>query len=312
MNPNDLPLWLLGIQAVTWLGTGDAALAARAVPNSTASKLHGHPDAIPVEGWKALSQRIKDERRGVLRQYLEYTGSRPRWVRKEPLSADQRAQLAGEPSEWHGGFSLTNLAIRTGSWPEPHIKRLVEAVRAGHVRTIDPVGNTIGPEVWRRHWLREAIYRPGVLIMVPDPFVATDEDTAVEPLFNRDDVLRLVVLPETLTETGGVRQGDPEVDGRAAGIGVLATADDATAAAKSVSVVLPAAEPATPKPRPRKAGAKPRVMKPVMDYLMKTYPQGIPDNLSTDALVAELKQAKIPTSNRTVDRARTKIAERGL
>ena len=191
MDPNDLPLWLLPIKVVILLATGNAALAAQAVPNSTASKLHGHPDAIPVEGWKALSQRIKDERRGVLRQYFEYTGSRPRQVRKEPLSADQRAQLAGEPSEWDGGFSLTNLAIRTGSWPEPHIKRLVEAARAGHVRTIDPEGNTIGPEVWSRHWLREAYGRVGVLIMVPDPFVTTDEDTAVEPLFNRDDVLQL-------------------------------------------------------------------------------------------------------------------------
>jgi hypothetical protein len=191
MNPKELPLWLLPIKAVILVATGDAALAARAVHDPTAHTLGGHPDAIPVEG-KPLSRRIKNERRSVLQQYFEYTGSRPRWMRKEPLSASQRAQLAGELSEWNSGFSLTSLAIRTGTWPEPHIKRLVEAARAGHVRTIDPKGNTIGPEVWVRHWLREAYARPGVLIPVPDPYHQIDEDTAVEPLLNRDDVLQLI------------------------------------------------------------------------------------------------------------------------
>jgi hypothetical protein len=191
MEADDLPLWLLGIQAAILVAAGDAALAARALPDATARELRGHPAAFPVEGWKPLSRRIKDERRATLRQHLEYTGSRPPRMRKEPLSASQRAQFAGEPLEWNG-FSLTYLAIRTGSWPEPHIKRLVEAARAGHVRTIDPKGNTIGPEVWSRHWLREVHARPGVLIMVPDPYHQIDEDAAVEPLFNRDDVLQLI------------------------------------------------------------------------------------------------------------------------
>jgi hypothetical protein len=110
-------------------------------------------------------------------------------MKNEPLSALQRAELAGEISEWAGGFSLTNLAIRTGSWPEAHIQWLVDAARSGRVRTIDRAGNVIGPEVWAHYTLREAYRREGVLIMVPDPYVNTDEDTAVEPLFNRDDVL---------------------------------------------------------------------------------------------------------------------------
>jgi hypothetical protein len=200
MNPKELPLWLLPIQAVILVATGDAALAARAVPDPTAHTLGGHPDAIPVEG-KPLSRRIKNERRAVLQQYLEYTGSRPRWMRKEPLSASRRAQLAGDPSEWNGGFSLTSLAILTGSWPEPHIKRLVEGARAGKVATVDRNDNPIGPSVWNLRWMREALRRPGVLILVPDPYQQIDEDTAVEPLFWRDDVLPLMAMgtsPATL------------------------------------------------------------------------------------------------------------------
>jgi hypothetical protein len=191
MDPNDLPRWLLGIQAVTWDATGDAALTAPARPNAAAPKLRGHPYAIPVEGCKSYWKRTKDLRHGIIRQYLEYTGARPRGMRKEPLSAAQRAGLAGEISEWAGGFSLTNLAIRTGRWPQPHIQRLVEAARSGRVRTIDRAGNVIGPEIWAHHTLREAFRREGVLVMVPDPYVTMDEDTAVEPLFHRDDVLKL-------------------------------------------------------------------------------------------------------------------------
>jgi hypothetical protein len=204
-----LPEWLLPIQAVTWLATGDAGLAARALPDATAGKLRGHPDAISVEGWKPLSRRIRDERRAVLQQYLEYTESRPPRMRKEPLSAGQRAQLAGEPSEWNSGFSLTNLAIRTGSWPEPHIRRLVDAARSGKVATVDGDGNPIGSSVWNQHSMREALRRPGVLIMVPDPYHQIDEDTAVEPLFRRDDVLRLDVATEASPTTPGSAQNTP-------------------------------------------------------------------------------------------------------
>jgi hypothetical protein len=191
MDPNDLPLWLWPIQAIILLATGDVALAERALPDGAVRMLGGHPAAIPVEGWKPLSRRIKDERRAILQQYLEYTGSRPPRARKEPLSGDQRAQLAGEPSELNGGFSLTHLAIQTGRSPELQIKRLVDAARAGHVRTVDRDGNNVGPELWSCHSMREALERPGVLIMAPEPFHQIDEDTAVEPLFSRDDVLRL-------------------------------------------------------------------------------------------------------------------------
>jgi hypothetical protein len=219
MDPNDLPVWLTSIQAIILLVTGDAALAAQAVPNATASKLHGHPDAIPVEEWTALCRRMTAERRRILQQYLEYTGSRPRRVQDEPLGTDQRAQLAGDASEWSDGFSLTNLAIRTGSWPEPHVKRLVESARSGKVATIDGNGNPIDSSVWTRHSMRETVRRPGVFVMVPVPYRQIDEDSAVEPLFSRDDVLRLGMAVEapaptgnaTPTAMGGMSRGDEAV-----------------------------------------------------------------------------------------------------
>jgi hypothetical protein len=74
MNPNDSPFLLRPIQAIILLATGNAALAARAVPNATGTTVRGHRDAIPVEGSNALSRKLKAERRGVLRQTLEYTG----------------------------------------------------------------------------------------------------------------------------------------------------------------------------------------------------------------------------------------------
>jgi hypothetical protein len=201
MNPNDLPFLLRPIQAIILLATGNAALAARAVPNATGTTARGHRDAIPVEGLNALSRRMKAERRGVLRQTLEYTGSRPRRPQHEPLSVDQRAQLAGELSDWNGGFSLSNLAILTGSSLEPYVKQLVDVARSGKAATFDRDGNPIALAVWNGHSMREALKRPGVLILVPDPYHQIDEDTAVEPLFRRDDVLPLMAMgtsPATL------------------------------------------------------------------------------------------------------------------
>jgi hypothetical protein len=204
MEPNELPLWLLGIQAVTWLATGDAALTAQARPSPAGHKLGGHPDAIPVEGWKPLTERIEVKRRGLEKQYLEYTGAIPHAEESEPLSQAQRPQVAGEPSQWGGGF-LEYLRMRTGDI-ESHIERLVEAARAGKVATVDAEDNSIASSVWNRHSLRETLWRPGVLIMVPDPFHQIDEDTAVEPQFKRDDVFRLgtAAKPSSATPLGCV------------------------------------------------------------------------------------------------------------
>ena len=110
MEPNRLPLWLLGIQAVTWLATRDATLTSQARPNATPHKLGGHPFAIPIEGWKPLTRRIKNEGRGIRRQYREYTGANPPKIEGEALPPSKHTQLAGEISGWAGGFSLA-------TWP---------------------------------------------------------------------------------------------------------------------------------------------------------------------------------------------------
>jgi hypothetical protein len=204
-----LPEWLLALQTVTWLATGNLGLTLQARPGPIAT---ADPEieiaalqALPIETWLP-------ELRGLRQQYLEYTGAVPRTLPREALSLgpSERLGLAGAASDWSNGFSLSYLAYRTGNWPQPHIRRLVDAARSGKVATVDAEGKPIGSTVWNRHSMREALRRPGVLIMVPDPYHQIDEDTAVEPLFRRDDVLRLDVATEASPTTPGSAQTTDE------------------------------------------------------------------------------------------------------
>ena len=241
-----LPEWLLGLQAVTWRQTGDIALTLQARPGLLAAAnpravlpargslttwrgnyldYTGAPPATKLAAVQASMPTIDASkhplpplapRRSQAPPALDGTvtpvPSQPGEA-AEPgstLDANDRVQLAGAASEWGRGFDLSYLSFITGRKSEPYVQSLVDAARSGKVAAVDGDGNPIGSSVWNQHSMREALRRPGVLIMVPDPYHQIDEDTAVEPLFRRDDVLRLDVGTEASPTTPGSAQNTPK------------------------------------------------------------------------------------------------------
>jgi hypothetical protein len=240
-----LPEWLLGLQAVTWRQTGDIALTLQARPGLLAA---ANPRAVlPARGsittWRGnyldytgappatklaavqASMPTTDASKHPLPPLAPRQSQAPPALdgtvtpvpsqpgeAAEPgstLDVNDRVQLAGAASEWGRGFDLSYLSFITGRKSDPYVQSLVDAARSGKVAAVDGDGNPIGSSVWNQHSMREALRRPGVLIMVPDPYHQIDEDTAVEPLFRRDDVLRLDVATEASPTTPGSAQNTP-------------------------------------------------------------------------------------------------------
>ncbi len=83
MNPNDLPEWLTGMQAITWVVTEDVAWTLRAVPKREreTEKLQ------PINPPKSERVELGPREHGPV----------------TPLSSDQRAAEIGDPDDWVGG-----------------------------------------------------------------------------------------------------------------------------------------------------------------------------------------------------------------
>ncbi len=189
MNPNDLPEWLTGMQAITWVVTEDVAWTLRAVPKREreTEKLQ------PINPPKSERVELGPREHGPV----------------TPLSSDQRAAEIGDPDDWVGGVTLELLQMRVGgSDAARHASNmLVVAARAGKLRAIEASGEMrpIDSKQWRAQILIEQ--PPGKLAMAPGDYRLRTANSLQEVLFARDDVLKL---------SGSISKGTSEEAARSA------------------------------------------------------------------------------------------------
>jgi len=166
VTPRDLPAWLTGVQAVTWLATGDVEWTMKA-----ADQL-GYASPLP---------RTREE-----------TSALEKDPAKNPLN---RAEAAGDPTTWDSWW--TWLRVRSGSDLRNEKAQLLRAARSGAVATRRPDGVTpIDPGQWARCDLKER--SPNLLLMV-----VPENGGEMAPLFARDDV---TTLAEHESGVGGALQ----------------------------------------------------------------------------------------------------------
>jgi hypothetical protein len=175
MNTQDLPEWLVGAEAITWLATGNTVLT------QEASKVRTYATSgrkLPVSKDVALRLVKLKQLHGI-----GIEGTNPK------ISEDQRDGLAGKPEGWAGGW-WEWLRIRAGSDLNREFRRLYEAVCAGKVKARFE-GKDISRTTWRDYRFSERF--PNVLLMsLHSAFLADNANYHdKEPEFSRDEVLRL-------------------------------------------------------------------------------------------------------------------------
>lgn len=132
MKPSNLPVWITGVQAVTWLATGDVELTDMApAPRAFAPQLETREQPSGTPASDSIDRKSLDLR------------------------------------EWGDDWFFW-LRIRSGSDLRKEMNQLCEAARSGAVATRRPDGLTpIDPGEWARSGLHEQ--SPGLLLMfTPD------------------------------------------------------------------------------------------------------------------------------------------------
>jgi hypothetical protein len=171
---SDLPKWLTGMQAVTWLVTGNVELTQRALPSHVLSTRSFAPFDPP----KAERPELAADQFGPQR----------------PFSNEELNSFVGDPASW-GGVTLFLLGLLANDHTAPGraLGKLLQAVCAGRVATRLASGEQplLDPARWSEMTLMEHPGDDRVLVMTESSYTLPNKEMPQTPLFDRDDVLRL-------------------------------------------------------------------------------------------------------------------------
>ena len=171
---SDLPKWLTGMQAVTWLVTGNVELTQRALPRQVLTTR----SFTPIDPPKAERPELPAEQFGPPR----------------PFFNEELNSLVGDPEQW-GGVTLFLLRVLANDRTAPGraLGRLLQAVCAGRVATRLASGEQplFDPARWSEMTLIEHPGDDRVLVMTESSYTLPNKGMPQIPLFDRDHVLRL-------------------------------------------------------------------------------------------------------------------------
>jgi hypothetical protein len=174
MNASNLPKWLTGMQAVTWLVTANAELTQRALPRHVLSTRSFAPFDPP----KAERSELPADQFGPQR----------------PFSNEELNSFVGDPALW-GGVTLFLLGLLANDHTAPGraLGKLLQAVCAGRVATRLASGEQplLDPARWSEKTLMEHPGDDRVLVMTESSYTLPSKEMPQIPLFDRDDVLQL-------------------------------------------------------------------------------------------------------------------------
>jgi hypothetical protein len=193
---SDLPKWLTGMQAVTWLVTGNVELTQRALPSHVLSTRSFAPFDPP----KAERPELAADQFGPQR----------------PFSNEELNSFVGDPASWGGvTLFLLGLLANDDTAPGRALGKLLQAVCAGRVATRLASGEQplLDPARWSLMTLMEHPGDDRLLVMAECTHTLPNTETPQIPLFDRDCVLQLGREGPTIAIAADFSNGAPPITG---------------------------------------------------------------------------------------------------